>query len=63
MRAGEPDSGGLGIAGPRELVDARRFSHEAMATVFEVCAVHPDERCAAQAAQAAFDLVDRLGAS
>jgi thiamine biosynthesis lipoprotein len=31
-----------------------------MATVFEVHAVHPDERYAAQAAQAAFDLVDRL---
>ena len=61
MRAGGPDfDGGLGIAGPRELVDVRRFSHEAMATVFEVYAVHPDERYAAQAAQAAFDLVDRL---
>jgi thiamine biosynthesis lipoprotein len=31
-----------------------------MATVFEVYAVHPDERYAAQAAQAAFDVVDRL---
>jgi thiamine biosynthesis lipoprotein len=31
-----------------------------MATVFEVYAVHADERYAAQAAQAAFDLVDRL---
>ena len=61
MRAGGPDlDGGLGIAGPRELDDVRRFSHEAMATVFEVYAVHPDERYAAQAAQAAFDLVDRL---
>ncbi len=39
---------------------ARRFSHEAMATVFEVHLAHPDERYAAQAAQAAFDLVDRL---
>jgi FAD:protein FMN transferase len=38
----------------------RRFSHEAMATVFEVYADHPDERYAAQAAQAAFDLTDRL---
>jgi thiamine biosynthesis lipoprotein len=38
----------------------RRFSHEAMATVFEVYAVHPDERYAAQAAQAAFGRVDRL---
>jgi thiamine biosynthesis lipoprotein len=31
-----------------------------MATVFEVHAPHPDARYAAQAAQAAFDLVDRL---
>jgi thiamine biosynthesis lipoprotein len=61
MRAGGPDlDGGLGIAGPRELGDVRRFSHEAMATVFEVYAMHRDERYAAQAAQAAFDLVDRL---
>jgi thiamine biosynthesis lipoprotein len=61
MRAGGPDlDGGLGIAAPRELGDVRRFSHEAMATVFEVYAVHPDDRYAAQAAQAAFDLVDRL---
>ena len=48
---------GLGIEGPR---DVRRFSHEAMATVFEVYAVHPDEQYAGQAAQAAFDLIDRL---
>jgi thiamine biosynthesis lipoprotein len=52
--------GGLDIEQPRELVGARRFSHEAMATVFEVLVVHADERYAAQAAQAAFDLVDRL---
>ena len=38
----------------------RRFSHEAMATVFEVYAVHPDEQYAGQAAQAAFDLTDWL---
>ena len=46
--------------GSRELRDVRRFSHEAMATVFEIHAVHADARYAAQAAQAAFDLVDRL---
>ena len=56
-RAGADVDGGLGIEGPR---DVRRFSHEAMATVFEVYAVHPDEQYAAQAAQAAFDLADRL---
>jgi thiamine biosynthesis lipoprotein len=52
--------GGLGIERSRDLGDVRRFSHEAMATVFEVHVVHPDERYAAQAAQAAFDLLDRL---
>lgn len=43
-----------------DLGHVRRFSHEAMATLFEVHAVHPDARYAAQAARAAFDLVDRL---
>jgi thiamine biosynthesis lipoprotein len=54
----DPDAG-LGIEGLREV---RRFSHEAMATVFEVHALHGDDQYAAQAAQAAFDLVDRLEA-
>jgi FAD:protein FMN transferase len=61
MRADAPDlDGGIGIAEPRELGDVWRFSHEAMHTVFEVYASHPDERYAAQAAQAAFAVVDRL---
>ena len=61
MRADAPDlDGGIGIAGPRELGDLSRFSHEAMHTVFEVYASHPDARYAAQAAQAAFAVVDRL---
>jgi FAD:protein FMN transferase len=56
-----PDlEGGIGIAGPRERGDLRRYSHEAMHTVFEVYAAHADERYAAQAAQAAFAVVDRL---
>jgi FAD:protein FMN transferase len=54
------DAAGVAIEKPRELGDVRRFSHEAMATVFEVYAVHPDGAYAAQAAQAAFDLTDRL---
>ena len=54
------ENAGLGIEAPRDLADVRRFSHEAMATVFEVHAVHDDGRYAEQAAQAAFDLVDRL---
>jgi thiamine biosynthesis lipoprotein len=56
----EDAAGGVAIEKPRELGDVRRFSHEAMATVFEVYAVHPDGAYAAQAAQAAFDLTDRL---
>jgi FAD:protein FMN transferase len=40
--------------------ELRRFSHEAMATVYEVHTVHADREYAAQAAQATFDLVDRL---
>jgi thiamine biosynthesis lipoprotein len=38
----------------------KRFSHEAMATTFELLIVHEDERYAVQAAVAAFDEVDRL---
>jgi thiamine biosynthesis lipoprotein len=59
-RGGAGADGGLGIEGPRELRDVRRFSHEAMATVFEVHGVHADAGYAAQAAHAAFDLADRL---
>lgn len=44
----------------RRARDARRYSHEAMHTVFEVYALHPDERYAAQAAEAAFALTQRL---
>jgi FAD:protein FMN transferase len=61
MRADKPDfDGGLRIAAPGRLGDVHRFSHEAMNTVFEVHAAHADRRYAAQAAQAVFDLVDRL---
>ncbi len=38
----------------------KRFSHQAMATTFEILVVHEDERYARQAAAAAFDEVDRL---
>jgi FAD:protein FMN transferase len=51
---------GVTFDGPAEPRGVRRFSHEAMATVFEVLAEHPDARYAAQAAQAAFELTDRL---
>jgi thiamine biosynthesis lipoprotein len=39
---------------------ARHFAHSAMATVFEIYCAHPDAEYAGQAAQAAFELVDRL---
>ena len=69
MRRSRPDDGppaaaadgGFDIAAPRGgLRDVWRFSHEAMATVYEVHGMHANAQYAAQAAQAAFDLVDRL---
>ncbi len=51
--------GGIGLAGNRE-PGLRRFSHEAMNTVFEVHVANAGARYAAEAAQAAFALVDRL---
>src|SRR5215218_7111685 len=59
-RAKPEADGGLGIDHPGDLRSVRRFSHEAMATIFEVYAVHADEGYTAQAAQAAFDLTDQL---
>src|SRR5580765_8095910 len=52
--------GGVGIEQPGGLRGVRRFSHEAMATVYEMYTAHVDAGYAAQAAQATFDLVDRL---
>jgi thiamine biosynthesis lipoprotein len=40
--------------------DAHRFSHNAMATVFEIIVVHKDSHYAQQAAYAAFDELDKL---
>jgi len=59
-RGAEIDGGGVGIEQRSDLRDVRRFSHEAMATVYEVYSAHADAGYAAQAAQAAFELVDRL---
>ncbi|MFA5238700.1 MAG: FAD:protein FMN transferase [Phycisphaerae bacterium] len=42
------------------IADAHLFSHNAMATVFEVIIVHGDSRYAQQAAWAAFDELDKL---
>ena len=54
------EDGGIGVDPHGAGRSLQRYSHEAMATVFEVVADHPDERYAAQAAHAAFDLADRL---
>jgi thiamine biosynthesis lipoprotein len=52
--------GSVGIDRPGDGAPVRRFSHEAMATIFEVHVAHADAPYAAQAAHAAFDLVDRI---
>lgn len=53
----EAPGASVGVGEPARV---HRFSHEAMATVFEVLCAHPDARYAAQAAHEAFALVDRL---
>jgi thiamine biosynthesis lipoprotein len=42
------------------ITGVRRFSHEAMATTFEIFILHEDGHYAHQAAQAAFDRLDQL---
>jgi FAD:protein FMN transferase len=59
-RAEPGDGAVLGLERPGDAGGIRRFSHEAMASVFEVHVDHPDARYASQAARAAFDLTDRL---
>ncbi len=54
--------GGLLVERPPGLRGIRRFSHEAMATIFEVLVIHDDERYAAQASAAAFAVADNLEA-
>ncbi len=45
-----------------EIAGMQRFSHEAMATTFEILIVHDNKRLARQAALAAFNEVERLEA-
>ena len=58
MKPGPPE--GAAVTVVEAAPGLHRFSHEAMATVFEVHCAHADARYARQAADAAFDLVDRL---
>jgi thiamine biosynthesis lipoprotein len=60
VKAREPKGAALALDEAAARLDAHRFSHAAMATVFEVICVHDDASYAAQGAQDAFDLVDRL---
>ena len=60
MRPEEPADVGVGFGEASAGIEAHRFGHEAMATVFEVFCAHDDPGYAGQAARAAFDLVDRL---
>jgi thiamine biosynthesis lipoprotein len=61
MTEPKPEVAYLGSDCP-EIPGMQRFSHEAMATTFEVMVVHEDARYAQQAAAAAFDELDRLEA-
>jgi thiamine biosynthesis lipoprotein len=60
MNPEERSSAELGLGETIAGLDVHRLGHEAMATVFEVIYAHEDGGYARQAAQAAFDLVDRL---
>ena len=60
MKSKVPTGAALALGEASGRLDAHRFSHAAMATVFEVICVHDDAGYAGQGARAAFDLVDRL---
>jgi thiamine biosynthesis lipoprotein len=60
MKPTEPAAATFALATGGPPPGVHRFSHTAMATVFEVHCVHEDATYARQAAQSAFDLVDRL---
>ena len=60
MKAAEPSGASLALGESSPKLGVHRFAHAAMATLFEVHCVHADPRYAGQAAQAAFELVDRL---
>jgi thiamine biosynthesis lipoprotein len=60
VKQGEPAGAILALGDAGAGRDILRFSHAAMATVFEVLCVHDDAGYARKAAQAAFDEVDRL---
>lgn len=60
MKPERPGGAPLALDATAAGIDAHRFAHEAMNTVFEVFCAHDDSGYARQAAQAGFELVDRL---
>jgi thiamine biosynthesis lipoprotein len=60
MRPQHPSGAAFAVGGDAAGRGILRFSHEAMASVFEVHCVHADAGYAGQAAQEAFALLDRL---
>jgi len=60
VRSEEPHGAAVTVSASGPGSGTLRFAHEAMATVFEVHCAHSDPAYARQAAQAAFDLADRL---
>jgi thiamine biosynthesis lipoprotein len=60
MKTQAPGGATLAIDDDAPALELHRFAHAAMATVFEIHCAHADPRYARQAAEAAFDLVDRL---
>jgi thiamine biosynthesis lipoprotein len=60
VRPEEERVASFAVGEPEKDLETLRFSHEAMASVWEVHCVHEDAEYARQAAHAAFDLLDRL---
>jgi len=60
MKQDAPLHSDLLLDDEKDSVPAHRFAHKAMATVFEIVCAHEDRGYAGQAANAAFDLIDRL---
>jgi thiamine biosynthesis lipoprotein len=60
MRPAGRAEGGLDLGDTMAGLRAHRFAHAAMATVFEVICAHEDRGYASQAAQAAFQRLERL---
>ena len=53
-----PILSGMLLNDTEDSIQAHRFAHHAMATIFEIVSAHEDQGYAEQAARAAFDLID-----